>query len=63
MLNQFADALRKSFRERSTMLSESMAAGAMKNYDEYKYASGVIHGLAEAERELNELMLAYTKGD
>lgn len=63
MLNQFADHLRKSFKERITMLSDAMAAGAIKNYDEYKYASGVIHGLAEAERELNELTLAYTKGD
>lgn len=61
MFNQFADYLRKRIRERSLVISGAVSSGAMKSYDEYMYSCGKIEGLAMAESELNELMLAYTK--
>lgn len=49
---QFAEELRKEFRARMNDVADALARGEAGSFDEYKYMTGEILGLAAAERML-----------
>lgn len=50
-LRQMQVILRKDMND----LSNDVLDGSCRSYEEYRYKTGVIHGLARAERELLDL--------
>ena len=55
--------LRGKLRERIISISEAVANGTCKNFDEYRNLCGVINGLALAERDLLDLHNAMEQND
>ncbi len=45
------DILRKEMNE----IADNIAGGSCKNFDDYQHQTGIIYGLAIAERELLDL--------
>tara|TARA_R110000822_G_scaffold46863_1_gene124671 strand:- start:150 stop:347 length:198 start_codon:yes stop_codon:yes gene_type:complete len=52
----FPDALRKMLREQMNDHSDALVGGNCKDFGEYRYMTGVIAGLALAERNLLDLI-------
>ena len=52
----FPDALRKMLREQMNDHSDALVGGSCKDFGEYRYMTGVIAGLALAERDLLDLI-------
>ena len=48
-------ALQVKLRAMMNDVTDSMASGACEDFSDYKYRSGIIYGLALAERELLDL--------
>jgi hypothetical protein len=48
-------ALRQKIREHLNSYADSIAGGSAQDFGDYKYQTGVIAGLALAERELLDL--------
>lgn len=48
-------ALRDQLREQMNDITDHVAGGGCKDFAEYRYQTGMIHGLAIAERELLDL--------
>lgn len=61
--NSVLGLIRTKIRERMNMLSDNMADGGIQSYDDYKYAAGMIRGLAEAEREIIDAESSYEEED
>jgi hypothetical protein len=61
LINLFVDHLRKKIKDETEALSDILASGGVKSFDEYRHLTGIIHGLAFVERELNDLMDAFNK--
>ena len=57
------NVLRSKFRERIVSISEAVANGTCKSFDEYRNLCGVINGLALAERDLLDLHNAMEQND
>lgn len=57
------NVLRVKLRERIMDISEAVANGTCKNFDEYRNLCGVINGLALAERDLLDLHNAMEQND
>lgn len=55
MTENFVDALRRKLREHMNNLADDAAGGAPQDWASYKKLTGVIQGLAIAERELLDL--------
>lgn len=55
------DVIRGKIRERMNDISDAMTDGACKSYDHYRYACGVIEGLAHAERDILDMKAAQEK--
>lgn len=55
--------LRGKFRERMLTMTDAVANGTCKNFDEYRNLCGVINGLALAERDLLDLQNAMEQND
>jgi hypothetical protein len=55
MMDKIIEVVLKELRTRRTQLSEAAAAGAAKNYEDYKYMCGEIRGLTNVEMYLLDL--------
>ena len=49
------DVIKKKIRDRLNDLADELAGGAAKDYAEYKHITGVIMGLAIAERDVLDI--------
>jgi len=49
------DLVNKKIREQMDQMADHMATGGCKSYDDYKSCSGVVAGLAVAEREILDI--------
>ena len=63
MINEFAAAMRKLLRDDMNNATDDVATGSCRNFDDYKYVCGKIHGLAMAERHLLDLMEKVERGE
>ena len=63
MIQQFGEHLRNEIRKDMNDVTDALAAGAAKSYEEYAHMTGVIKGLAQAERLLLDLLEAADKSD
>ncbi len=54
-MDKIIEVVLKELRTRRTQLSEAAAAGAAKNYEDYKYMCGEIRGLTNVEMYLLDL--------
>jgi|TARA_R110000822_G_scaffold107768_5_gene236805 hypothetical protein len=52
----FPDALRNIIRDRMNDHSDAISGGSCKDFSDYKYMTGIIAGLALAERDLLDLI-------
>ena len=59
----FTDHFRKQLRQYMNDLTDSVALGNAKNFDEYQRFVGQIEGLAIAERELLNLIKTNDQED
>lgn len=59
---QFAEELRKEFRSRMNDVADALARGEAASFEEYKYMTGEILGLASAERMLLDAAERLEKG-
>jgi hypothetical protein len=62
-MDQFEDgilqAVQKKIRKQMDDIADSIACGACTSFEEYKRMTGIIEGLALAERELLDLVEKY----
>ena len=63
MIRTFGDHLRQEIRKDMNDMTDVVASGDAKSYEEYAHMTGVIKGLAQAERLLLDLMEAAEKSD
>jgi hypothetical protein len=61
MIRTFGEHLRKEIRKDMDDLTDAIASGGASSYDEYTHYTGVIKGLAQAERLVLDLMEAAEK--
>lgn len=61
MIRTFGEHLRKEIRKDMDDLTDAIASGAVNSYEEYTHYTGVIKGLAQAERLVLDLMDAAEK--
>ena len=62
-VHNFADSMRKTLRQYMNDLTDSVALGNAKNFEEYQRFVGQIEGLAIAERELLNLIKTQDQED
>ena len=62
-VHKFADSMRKTLRQYMNDLTDSVALGNAKNFEEYQRFVGQIEGLAIAERELLNLIKTNDQED
>jgi len=55
MMDKIIEVVLKELRTRRAQLAEAAAAGAAKNYEDYKYMCGEIRGLTNVEIYLVDL--------
>lgn len=55
--------LRTKIREQLNSMADNIAGGSAKDFGEYRYMCGAIHGLALAERELLDMVEALKRND
>jgi hypothetical protein len=62
-MDQFEDgilvAVRKKIRATMEQIADNVACGGCASFEEYKRQTGIIEGLALAERELLDLLEKY----
>ncbi len=61
MIRTFGEHLRKEIRKDMDAITDAIATGSANSYDEYTHYTGVIKGLAQAERLVLDLMEAAEK--
>jgi len=61
MIQTFAAHLRKRIKEEALTATDVLVTGGVKSFDEYRYITGILHGLAIVEREIDDLMDALNK--
>ena len=61
MIRTFGEHLRKEIRKDMDDLTDAISSGAAGSYEEYTHYTGVIKGLAQAERLVLDLMEAAEK--
>jgi hypothetical protein len=61
MIRTFGEHLRKEIRKDMDDLTDAISSGAASSYEEYTHYTGVIKGLAQAERLVLDLMEAAEK--
>ena len=62
-VHNVADSMRKTLRQYMNDLTDSVALGNAKNFEEYQRFVGQIEGLAIAERELLNLIKTNDQED
>lgn len=55
--------LKQKIRERMNQLADDLALGAAQDYNQYKYLTGTISGLALVERDILDLEEARKAAD
>jgi len=55
--------LRQKIREQLNNITDNIAGGSAKDFGEYRYMCGAIHGLALAERELLDMVEVLKRND
>lgn len=50
------EVLQKKIRERMNELADAVATGSCRSYDQYQRLCGMIEGLANAERDLLDIV-------
>ena len=55
--------LTKQLAERTNQLTEALAEGAVKSFDEYKQLVGEIRGLSFAQLSINDLVRKLEKAE
>ena len=63
MVRTFGEHIRKEIRKDMDDMVDSLAVGNARTYEEYAHMTGVIKGLAQAERLLLDLMEAAEKSE
>ena len=53
------DYLRSNVRDRRNDISDHISGGGCEDFAEYKKCCGIIHGLAQAEREILDAKSRY----
>lgn len=61
MIQTFVEHLRKRIREETASVTDVLATGGVKSFDEYRHMTGILHGLTLVDREINDLMDAFNK--
>ena len=61
MIRQFAEFYRAELRSAMDRAADSLANDSAKDFGDYRHMTGVIRGLAEAERALLDIVEAYTE--
>jgi metal-dependent amidase/aminoacylase/carboxypeptidase family protein len=62
-INSFVRVLREKIREDMNNYADDVATGVCQNYESYKHLTGIIQGLAMAERHILDLMEKVEKDD
>lgn len=57
------DLIKKDLREEMNRVADAMATGACKDFGEYTHMTGIIEGLAYAERMLLDRVEAQKKAE
>jgi hypothetical protein len=55
--------LKQKIRERLNQIADDLALGGAPDYNQYKYLTGVVAGLAVVEREILDLEAARRAAD
>jgi len=55
------EAVRKKYRTEMNNLADDIATGCCRNYEDYKYRTGILEGLVLAERLLLDYDVALTE--
>jgi len=63
VVHAFADTVRKTIRTYMNELTDNVALGSAKSFEEYQRTVGQIEGLAIAERELLNLISSSEEED
>lgn len=63
MIRTFGEHLRQEIRKDMDSITDAIATGAATSYEEYTHYTGVLKGLAQAERLVLDLMDAAEKSD
>jgi len=63
MIRTFGEHLRQELRKDMDSITDAIATGAATSYEEYTHYTGVLKGLAQAERLVLDLMEAAEKTD
>jgi hypothetical protein len=63
MDEKILSVLRTKIRAQLNDLADNIAGGSAKDFGEYRYMCGVIHGLALAERELLDMAETLKRND
>ena len=61
MINQFAEYYRSELRDAMDRAADSLANDSAKDFGDYRHMTGVIRGLAEAERALLDIVERYNE--
>lgn len=57
------DVIRKKIRSHLNEMADDLASGCASSYDQYRYLTGIIAGLALVERDILDLMEAQEDAD
>lgn len=61
MIYAFVSHLRERIKDEASSVADVLASGGAKSFEEYRYLTGIIHGLETVQREINDLMDAFDK--
>lgn len=57
------EVIRKKIRAHLNEMADDLASGCASSYDQYRYLTGIIAGLALVERDILDLMEAQEDAD
>lgn len=49
------DVIKKKIRDKMNQIADDLATGTAKDFGEYRYMTGIIHGLALVESDILDL--------
>lgn len=63
MRDEYLEYLLEKFKEEQEVLRNELGSGTAKDFNDYRYKCGVIHGLVVAENFINELVKRMENAD